>query len=63
MRASRQSAQNHWRSVGRRARTIGLQIEAVLTSNESINALIREGYEQGRRDPSRPITTVERTTT
>ncbi len=46
MRTSRQSAENHWRSVGRRARNAGFALEKVLTKSEKVNGWIREGCGQ-----------------
>ena len=60
MKTARQSYQNHWRSVGRRAENMGIPLDQVITKSESINALIREGYEQGqkKRGRNRPAQAV-----
>ena len=44
MKSSRLSAENHWRGVGRRAKTSGIPLCKVLTQSSKVNAWIQEGY-------------------
>ena len=44
MKSSRLSNKSHWTSVGRRAKSLGLSLEAVLTKSAAANEWIREGY-------------------
>lgn len=49
MNAPRQSVENHWRGVGRLCARSGWSIDKALTGRPSIDALIREGYEEQER--------------
>ena len=54
MNCTRQKAETHWRNVGYNCAAWGKPIEVALTKHESINALIREGYDKyARRKASR----------
>ena len=49
MRATKQLAENKWRNIGRDAARKGYALSSVLTGDASINALIKQGYEQQQK--------------
>jgi hypothetical protein len=46
VKATRRKPEKHWRNMGAFCARLGRPVEAALTRDESVNALIREGYDR-----------------